>query len=102
MFEMAIQSVDPRFVMSYHNASPSPHQTLSYSVSLPYWDFTIDVKENKTIFDSNMFTAETFGSLAKPKDEFWGFTYKNDKLKDSRIQDGRWAGNLSLANSCSA
>ena len=71
MFELAIQAVDP-------------------SVALPYWDFTIDVSEGKTIFDSVIFSARTFGSISKPKDEYWGFTYTNDKLEDTKIQDGRW------------
>jgi hypothetical protein len=72
MFEESMQAVDP-------------------SITLPYWDFTIDVAENKTIFDSLLFTTKTFGSITKPKDSFWGFTYTDDSLESSKIQDGRWA-----------
>ena len=71
MFEVAVQAVDP-------------------SVALPYWDFTIDVSEDKTIYESVIFSSRTFGSISKPKDEYWGFTYANDKLEDTKIQDGRW------------
>jgi hypothetical protein len=72
MFELAMQAVNP-------------------AVSMPYWDFTIDVAENKTIFDSFVFTESTFGGMKKPKDEYWGWTYKSDSLEDSKIQSGRWA-----------
>lgn len=72
MFELAMQSVDP-------------------SVSLPYWDFTIDNAEGTTLAESYMFTAETFGSITNPVDSVWGWTYRNDSIEDAAIPDGRWA-----------
>jgi hypothetical protein len=81
IFELAMQAVDP-------------------SVSLPYWDFTIDVAENKTIFESAMFTERTFGSLTKPKSHFWGFRYKDDSIDATTIQDGRWANIKAENNNC--
>lgn len=71
MFEASVQTVDPSF-------------------ALPYWDFTIDVAQNLTIYDSYMFTSDTFGTLTKPTSAFWGFTYKYETLKSAAIQDGRW------------
>ena len=71
LFELAMQSVDN-------------------SVTLPYWDFTIDYAQNLTIFESPIFTEETFGTLKSPADHYWGWTYKNDKIEDALIQDGRW------------
>jgi hypothetical protein len=56
MFELSMQAVNP-------------------SISLPFWDFTIDNSENITIFESFMFTNETFGTLPSPKDHKWGWTY---------------------------
>jgi len=52
MFEEAVQAVDP-------------------AVALPYWDFTIDVAENITIFESFVFTEDTFGSITKPISAYW-------------------------------
>ena len=71
MFEEAMQAVDP-------------------SITLPYWDFTMDVAYNQTIFESVMFTKDTFGSITKPVDHYWGFTWANDDLSKTYIQDGRW------------
>lgn len=72
MFEAAVQVVDPSFAM-------------------PYWDFTKDVAAGKSIFDSMIFTEKTFGSITPPKDSFWGFTYRDDSLLDTAIQNGRWS-----------
>jgi hypothetical protein len=71
MFETAVQSVDPSF-------------------ALPYWDFTIEVQAGKTIFDSVMFTENTFGTLAKPTSESMGFSYAHDNILDGKIFDGHW------------
>jgi len=72
MFELSMQAVNP-------------------SISLPFWDFTIDNSENITIFESFMFTNETFGTLPSPKDHKWGWTYSGDNINDASIPDGRWA-----------
>jgi len=71
MFEVSMQAVDP-------------------SVSLPYWDFTIDVADGLSIFESPIFTKDTFGTIHPPADSFWGFTWRNDSLGDCHIQNGRW------------
>jgi len=73
MFERAIQAVDA-------------------SVSLPYWDFTIDEAEGTSLSDSYMFTEDTFGSIHDPVDSYWGWTYRNESIASAAIPDGRWAG----------
>ena len=72
IFEASMQAVDP-------------------SISLPYWDFTIESEDGSTIFDSFMFTPETFGTLSVPKNEYY-WSYEEDSLSDGKIPDGRWAG----------
>ncbi len=72
LFEMAMQAVDP-------------------SVSLPYWDYTIDMAAKKQLNESFVFTADTFGSLSAPSDYDWGYTYMNDGVDSAKIPDGRWA-----------
>jgi hypothetical protein len=79
LFELAMQSVDN-------------------SVALPYWDFTIDYAQNLTIFESPVFTEDTFGSLATPTDHYWGWTYANDSIEGATIQDGRWKDTLADYN----
>ena len=71
MFEKSLQSVNP-------------------SVSLPYWEFTLESASNTSIYNSIMFSKKTFGSLVEPVDSTWGFTYKNDLLSAGTIQNGRW------------
>jgi hypothetical protein len=71
MFESAVQVVNP-------------------SVTIPYWDFTRDVAAGKTIYESYIFSEKTFGSINRPKDAYWGFTYRNDNLEDTAIPNGRW------------
>ena len=73
IFEASMQAVDP-------------------SVSLFYWDFTIESTAETDIFDSPMFTADTFGSLTKSKgegDEQWFWT--TDSVSDGYVPDGRWS-----------
>jgi hypothetical protein len=67
-------------------------QAVDPSVTIPYWDFTIESALNVTIFDSIMFTSETFGSLVEPTNATWGWTYRDDPLLTAAIPDGRWAG----------
>jgi hypothetical protein len=76
-FEQSVQSVDPSF-------------------ALPYWDFTQDMAEGKSIFESFMFTEQTFGTLLEPRDSKYGFSYTNEPDPSvARIQDGRWKDLLS-------
>jgi len=79
MFEESIQSVDPSF-------------------SLPYWDFTIDTEEGLSLDESPMFTSDTFGSIKFPKDDSWGWTYRDDKIEDAAIPNGRWKKQLADVN----
>jgi hypothetical protein len=72
IFESAMQAVDP-------------------SVSLPYWDFTIESAQNLQIYESPIFSAKMFGSLKRATDPYWGWTYKNDDILSAAISDGRWA-----------
>ena len=74
LFESAMQAADP-------------------SVSLFYWDFTIESTLSESFFSSPMFTADTFGSLTKSKKDgtAYAWTYSYDSLQDSYIPDGRWA-----------
>ena len=71
MFEASMQAVDP-------------------SVTLFYWDFTVDTKQGLNIYDTPYFSADVFGSITKPSSETIGWSYAYDSLKDARIPDGRW------------
>jgi len=72
MFEEAMQTVDP-------------------SVAMPYWDFTIDYADGNVYpQDSFAFTEDTFDSITPAADPEWGYTYRNDSIKNGRIPDGRW------------
>lgn len=71
MFELAIQAVDP-------------------SVSLFYWDFTYENQKGLSLTKSPMFQSSTFGELATPTDDYWGWTYRNDSIEDAVIQSGAW------------
>jgi len=72
IFETAMQAVDP-------------------SVTLPYWDFTIESATNTSIMFSPIFNDETFGSMPIPADAYWGWTYRLSTLSDAAIPNGRWA-----------
>lgn len=70
IFEMSIQAVNP-------------------AVCLPYWDFTIDEAEGKTMPESFVMSADVFGSMHYSTDK-QTYKYGNDKILDGRILDGRW------------
>ena len=72
LFEAAVQAVDP-------------------SVSLPYWDFTIESESGTVVQKSTIFSKEMFGSIPVPVDNRWGFVYENDDIVSAAIPDGRWA-----------
>ena len=46
-------------------------QTVEPSITLPYWDFTIETAYNIAVWDSPLFTSETFGSLPLPNNYTW-------------------------------
>lgn len=72
MVELAMQAVNP-------------------SVSMPYWDYTLEVAQGKALNESFMFTEDTFGTLAVPAAGFeYGFQYSTDSITDARITNGRW------------
>jgi hypothetical protein len=78
-FEAAIQVVDP-------------------SVSLPYWDYTIESSSKMELYDSPYFTESTFGTLAKPKNgKYWSYA-DGDLITDARVPDGRWKDTTVSAN----
>eukprot|EP00595_Chromulina_sp_UTEXLB2642_P002269 CAMPEP_0196763506 /NCGR_PEP_ID=MMETSP1095-20130614/4234_1 /TAXON_ID=96789 ORGANISM="Chromulina nebulosa, Strain UTEXLB2642" /NCGR_SAMPLE_ID=MMETSP1095 /ASSEMBLY_ACC=CAM_ASM_000446 /LENGTH=479 /DNA_ID=CAMNT_0042116881 /DNA_START=795 /DNA_END=2234 /DNA_ORIENTATION=+ len=66
-------------------------QAVNPVVTLPYWDFTIDSEKGRGAFNSFIMTEEVFGSMKVPSDITKGFTYKDDKIIDGAIQNGRWA-----------
>lgn len=71
MFELSMQSVDP-------------------SITLPYWDFTIESEADQSMVDSFIFTEEVFGTISGPSNgEYW--TWSADAISDAAIKDGRWA-----------
>jgi len=72
IIELSMQAVDP-------------------SVSLPYWDFTMDNTEGKTPYTSTLFTETVFGSMHQPKSISMGFQSSEDDIVDGAIPDGRWA-----------
>jgi hypothetical protein len=71
-FELAMQAIDP-------------------SITLPYWDFTIEGEAGLAIYNSTIFTPEIFGSCPLPKDMDLGFSYSKDSMLDAAIPNGRWA-----------
>lgn len=72
IFEKSMQSVDP-------------------SVSLPYWDFTIESANGTALWESPIFSPDVFGSMPNVTDSYWGFTYAYDDVESAAIPDGRWA-----------
>lgn len=72
MFEKSMQSVDP-------------------SVSMPYWDYTIDEAQGTAVFESPLFSADIFGTMTMPSNLLNGFTYTDDDILLGAIPDGRWA-----------
>jgi hypothetical protein len=71
IFEKSMQSVDP-------------------SISLPYWDFTIENAYNISVWDSPIFTNETFGEMPMPANLTWGWLYETNNVDDGAIRSGRW------------
>jgi len=62
-------------------------QSVNPSVTMPYWDFTIETASSLNITESPMFTADTFGSLST--DTTW--EYSSRSVLDAKIPDGRFA-----------
>ena len=73
------------------NIFESSIQAVNPSVSMPYWDFTIENAQNISVMLSPIFTPETFGSMPRAYDQYWGWTYRNDSMQAGAIQDSRWA-----------
>lgn len=71
IFELAMQAVDP-------------------SVSLFFWDFTIESAGGIDLADSPMFQEDTFGELALATDSVWGWTYRNNSIYDAVVKNGKW------------
>lgn len=61
------------------------------SVSLFYWDFTIETATGVDVWDSPMFTNSTFGSLNLPADRDVGWTYNSDNVNAGAIPNSKWA-----------
>ena len=72
IFELSMQAVDP-------------------SVTMPYWDFTKENAQGVEIWDSALFTANTFGSMVMPNNDTWGWLFSQNDVDDGKIPDGRWA-----------
>jgi hypothetical protein len=66
-------------------------QSVDPSVTLPYWDFTIDSAADLPVFDSEIMGPNYFGSMTNPTDSRYGFTYTDDSVVHGGIPDGRWA-----------
>jgi len=71
IFEKSMQRVDP-------------------SISLPYWDFTIEKSQNISVWDSPLFTEDTFGTMPLPNNLDWGWLFSNNSIDDGKVLDGRW------------
>lgn len=78
MFETIIQSVDP-------------------SVSVPYWDFTIDQAKGLSVSDSFVVGNDKYGSMPAPSNGVY-FTYHLDPIESTQIPDGRWASTKAALN----
>lgn len=72
IFEKAMQAVEP-------------------SISLPYWDYTIETAYNISVWESPMFQENTFGTLTLPNNLTWGWLYDSNGIDDGKIPDGKWA-----------
>jgi hypothetical protein len=72
------------------NMFESSIQSINQSLSLPYWDFTIDSSLGLALEQSDIMTSTYFGSVSTPQDTFLGWTYESDSLDFAAIQDGRW------------
>lgn len=68
-------------------------QVVDPSVTVPYWDFTIESAARNFIYESPVMSADMFGSLRVPDDtdKEIGYTYARNNITDFAIQDGRWA-----------
>lgn len=66
-------------------------QAVEPSISLPYWDFTIEASQNISVWDSPLFTPDTFGTLGYPNNDTWGWLFESNDIDDGKIFDGRWA-----------
>lgn len=75
-------------------------QLIDPSVTVPYWDFTIDAAEDLYPYESPIFSESMFGSMREPlgSEMDGGYTYANNSVIDFAIQDGRWAYVKSEAN----
>eukprot|EP01033_Poteriospumella_lacustris_P003082 gene3082-2258_t len=69
----------------------SVEQVDAAALSLPYWDFTIDVAENRNAWESVILSSDTYGAMSLPSNISHGFTYTEDAMDDGRVQDSRWA-----------
>ena len=72
MFEASIQAVDP-------------------SVSLPYWDYTIDSESKQNVLNSVILADNMFGNISLPINLQYGYTYENDSIEAGTVNSGRWA-----------
>jgi hypothetical protein len=73
-------------------------QAVDRSVTLFYWDFTMDNQEGLNLRDSPMFTEKTFGEIREPADSYWGWTYRNDSIYSASIKNGLWEKLRSIEN----
>lgn len=75
------------------NMLESSLQLVNAAVTIPYWDFTIESALGIPVYESPMFTAETFGSISARSS--WNYT--TSTILEGAIQDGRFAY-LTIAN----
>jgi len=78
------------FLLNHHKMSnmfEKAMQAVNPSVTLPYWDYTIENAAGQSVFESYAFTEETFGTVTAPDDDW---TYAGQSMNDARISNGRW------------
>ena len=75
------------------NAFEQVLQLIDPSITVPYWDFTIDSAEGKLAHESSVYSADIFGSMRAPLEAEYtnGYRYESNNITDFAIQDGRWA-----------
>lgn len=73
-------------------------QAVDGSVTVPYWDYTIETAAGQNIFNNEIFGPSTFGTVVSPGNSTYGWTYTDNDIMAGVIPDGLWANTKALMN----